>query len=363
MKTGILTYHRFINYGGLLQAYALKEALKKEGADAEVVDYRCAYLENVGNSDLKDKRISNKRKLWKLAQFAQIRIKERKFGKFISAHLDVSEPYLSIEELAKAADDYDIMITGSDQVWNEKWPYDRAYFLDFECPDSKKTSYAASLGDGGVPKDKEAYYRKCLAPFRAISVREEADREIIKRITGRDDIVVATDPVLLLEKDDWDKVAQRASGRLKKRISHKKYVLIYTVNEPQVLIRRAEAYARKKHLSVVYLNPSPLHGGFWQFGTKIKDASPEDFVFAFKHAEAVFTNSFHGTAFSVIYEKKVFVETDSNGHHNKRAADLLERLGAQDNYIKKYGRELRAVYSKMREESLEYIRKGILDRE
>lgn len=350
-KVGIITYHRFINYGGLLQAYALCEKLRQMGAEATVIDYRCANLENVGNSDLFCKGISFKRRIWKLFSFFELRTKEKLFENFIENHMSLSKSVSTLEELKDLSKEYDLIITGSDQVWHSKWPYDEAYFLTFVEESFKKASYAASLGDIDIPKEKEAFYQSALKDYKCISVREAEDKKRVEELLGRTDVETVIDPVLLLEEEKWKEHVERASEKIKK-LAAKEYVLIYTVNEPENLVASAKDYAKKNGLKIIYLNPSFVQN-LKVFGvTKIKRASLYDFLFLFANSKKVFTNSFHGTAFSVLFEKDMTVETISNGHRNKRAANLLFAVQGQEKYEN--------VLTEMRKSAIKYIERMLM---
>lgn len=341
-RIGIMTYHRFINYGGVLQSFALARKLNEMGAEAKVLDYRCEWLENVGNSKLHCKGISVKRKALKLASRGPLIYKESRFSKFIARNIPVSDrEYHSLKELETANDDYDCFITGSDQVWNPRWPFDDAYFLKFVKDPSKKYSYAASLGDRIIPAGKQDYYKKALSDFKALSVREATDAVEVSNCTGRE-CELHVDPVFLLESSAWVEMIKNWETRFKAKSSEfmklwnreKEYVLIYCVNEPDWLVTKAKQYAKDNKMDIIFLNPSIVQSMFF-VGKKINMASPEEFLACFYHASAVFTNSFHGTAFSIIFGKKLFVETRSAGHTNRRAENLLRLAGLEGDVLNK----------------------------
>ena len=341
-KIGIITYHRFINYGGVLQAYALARKLNEMGAEATVLDYRCEWLENVGNAKLHCKGISMKRKALKLASRNALIYKESRFSKFIHRYIPISEKeYHSLKELETANDEYDCFITGSDQVWNPRWPFDDAYFLRFVKDSNKKYSYAASMGDRIIPKGKMEYYKKNLSDFKELSVRESSDAVEISNCTGRE-CLQHIDPVFLVKPEDWETMILNWETRFKAKSSElmklwnkeKDYVLIYCVNEPDELVSKAKAYARENKMDVIFINPSIVQSIKF-VGKKINMASPEEFLASFYHASAVFTNSFHGTAFSIIFGKDVFVETQSQGHINRRAENILRLAGLEGDVINK----------------------------
>ena len=203
MKIGIITFHRAVNYGAVLQAYALQHALEGLGAQAEILDYRNRYIESCYDPySLKGNKL---KALAKIALLGGVRRKKNEaFRSFNKKYLRLSEAvYKDSEQLAGAEKFYDAFITGSDQVWNTSCAdFDPAYFLTFVKDKKKKNSYAASFGLSEIPKEYEAEYKKRLAGYRQISVREAQGRALVKELTGRD-VPVVLDPTLLLTEKDW----------------------------------------------------------------------------------------------------------------------------------------------------------------
>lgn len=320
MKIGILTFHRAVNYGAVLQAYALQKAIGGLGAQAEMIDYHNRYIESCYDPySLQGNKI---KALLKIVLLGRLRSKKNKsFAHFSEKYMNLSAAhYEDSEALKKAEPLYDAFVTGSDQVWNTDCAdFDPAYFLTFVKDQNKKNSYAASFGFTTVPEGYGAEYKKRLSGYRNISVREESGKQIIKQVTGRD-VPVVLDPTLLLTEKDWSAVAAR--------VPQKGYILVYTVLHSDGLLDYARKLSKEKGLPVLYLNDKSFEN---RDITYIRGASPEDFLGYFRYAEYVVTNSFHGTVFSTIFKRpfasEIRVAKEGKPCKNERSEQLLCSLG------------------------------------
>lgn len=320
MKIGILTFHRAVNYGAVLQAYALQKAIGGLGAKAEIIDYRNRYIESSYDPfSLKGNKI---KAIVKIALLGRIRSKKnRAFEHFSEKYMNLSAAhYEDSEALKKAEEQYDAFVTGSDQVWNTDCAdFDPAYFLTFVKDQKKKNSYAASFGFTAIPEGYVPEYKKRLSGYRNISVREESGKQIVKQATGRE-VPVVLDPTLLLTEKDWSAVAND--------VPQKGYILVYTVLYSDGLLDYARKLSKEKGLPVLYLNDKSFEN---RDITYIRGASPEDFLGYFRHADYVVTNSFHGTVFSAIFKRpfvsEIRVEKEGKPCKNERSEQLLYSLG------------------------------------
>ncbi len=315
-KIGIVTlYYRSLNCGGNLQAYALVEFLRKMGYDAEQISFE--YNKNVKNLDsigllgkvikkgpygLLCEMIKRVRKKRNNKYFFDVMEKRKKaFDQFNQNIIRHSERVYDSEGIRESNQVYDVFITGSDQVWNLKW-YSPILFLDFVASDKGKISYAASISMKKVNEAQLEIMKKHLKDFKAISVREE---QAVKQIENVVDVPVYTvlDPTLLLGKNDWEKITSE-------RVFSMEYIFCYFLGNNKKGRLLAKKYAEKAKLPVVYI---PFANGDFvvedlSFGdVAIEDASPQMFLSLVKHARCVFTDSFHATVFSHIFEKKYFV--------------------------------------------------------
>lgn len=296
MKIGILTFHRALNYGAVLQAYALQQMLLKLPADVEVIDYLCPKIEKqyrslLGIGTMKD-HISH------LLQLVQFWKRDRKFFDFIRRRMILSpQCFDSREKLHSISSEYDFFVTGSDQVWNAFLTgFDKTYLLDFVGDSRKKVSYAASFGLSKLPEAWEAPYRTLLKSFSALSVRERQGADIIRDLNGQN-AQVNVDPVFLIPADQWEQIAAP--------VAEKNYIFVYLMARSQTIFSFIERLSAKTGCSVIWFSPGvrrPVPAKY------IRAGGPEDFLGYLANASYVVTNSFHGTAFSILFHKKFFVE-------------------------------------------------------
>ena len=313
-KIAIITFHRAINFGAVLQTYALSSYLKNLGFEVDVLDYRSKSLEDSYKTKFAFDLYSIKRYFLK----PLTEIKKKKFRKFICKNINLTQPLSTFEELQNIANNYDFIITGSDQVWNKQWTQkDSAYLLDF-CNDEQKVSYAASIGKSSLSEEEKVWLSENLKSFRKISVRETTGKKILNEFVNKE-ISVNCDPVVLLDKEQWTKIS--------KCPKEKGYVLIYMLVASDSLVKAAADYGKNAGKEVIMINDNLRK----QYDVKYKRfCSPEDFVGLFKNADCVFTNSFHGTMFSIIFEKEVHIELQKyKDAPNSRFVDLLKNLGME----------------------------------
>ena len=319
MKIGILTFHRASNYGAVLQAYALTEVLRGLGADAQIIDYRCPEVEMCHYPSNLFKRESLP------AACIHYYGKQKKFGNFEGfrqRHLHLSRRY-DRETIGETCKEYDLFLSGSDQVWSKKYSgMDTTSLLDFEEDPNKKYSYAASFGFTEFPEGTQEVYARHLQQFQAVSVREQSAVDLLRSQCGLD-AFLSLDPTLILGADKWMQLA-------KKPDIDKNYILIYRVQPPVHLIEYAKKLSAETGCEIVYLNSSytdhkELHHA--RFST------PEEFVGWFANAEYVLTNSFHGTAFSIIFRRNLTVEIQTKQSLNTRSRDLLRICGLTERIL------------------------------
>lgn len=327
MKIGILTFHRAFNYGAVLQTLGLVVALQKEypNAQIEVIDYYNKRVQALCKSFYMapgNKLISFAKAL---VRYPERRRKKNNFDDFVQSNVPLSQKaFFSEDELKTIQNDYDFFITGSDQVWNNVCGnFDKAYFLTFVEDINKKIAYAASFGFKTIPNGLEEEYKKRLDKFTKISVREKSGSKILEELKGIA-ATVCVDPTLLLNKNDWVQYVI-------KNKEHKPYIFVYSVLEPEFEKRLSEI-AQKMDKQVIYLNDAIKEKK--KHVKYIRGISPVEFISYIYHADMVLTNSFHGTVFSIIFEKLFFVETKTEKYENDRIINLLENAGLANREIR-----------------------------
>lgn len=323
-KIGVITFHRALNYGAVLQTYGLITTLNAIKPGCMVIDYRGERLERHYKPIYLPKNKNKLKSLLKCLMKYRLVVKKRKaFSQFVSKYIPVTEEIYEDDTIGLANEQFDSYITGSDQVWSPKTVgFDPAYFLTF-AKGQKKNSYAASFGVQEIPeKLREEYYSR-LHDYRRISVREESAVPMIEGLLPDAKPLRHIDPSLLLDAEQWKKLAVKPQDT--------GYVLLFTVNMPKQLIAFARSLAAQKGLKMIYLNDKPM---FCEKGIEYRRAaSPEEFLGLFAHADYVVTNSFHGTAFSVNFQKNFYVELDTKSGRNTRSESLMHVVGIRGREI------------------------------
>lgn len=328
MKLATVTFHCAYNYGAVLQAYALVQALKTLGHEACVLDY------------WPDKRLKAADSIWSpkggsvglvingmiATKYFSLVKKRENFDKFRDKLLPKSSSkYQVIGDILNSQEVYDGYITGSDQVWNPDTGIDPVYFLQFaKKMDAKAIAYAPSIG---LPKIENKYRDEMATLISGIDVlssREHRGVEIIKELTGRDATVVV-DPVLLLSKEDWAEV-------VKPMDLPDRYILVYAVRRRAYMEKAINKLKKELGLPVVMIvGANPAVRGFINADYVVWDAGPQEFVTMFSRATYVCTNSFHGTAFSIIFEKPFLSFPHTKG--DSRISSILKRAEMDGNIV------------------------------
>ena len=289
-----------------------QKTLQKLGADTVILDYRSPQVEKDHHpfhyliSHAPQTALRRfPAKLWKYIVFQKFRQKT----------LQMTKPY---KDLSTFSDAEDVFLAGSDQIWSERFTaHDANYLLAFnQC--GIKYSYASSIGYSQINDGNSVFYLKHLSIFRGISTREMSTGKALSATLGKD-VRVDVDPTMLLTAKEWAEISApvHETG---------KYMLVYTVPGPKQLMERAKETAKKEGMKILYLKNQQLSR---QGKRQARPVTPNQFIQLFAQAECVFTNSFHGTVFSILFQKPFCVETESNRGHNNRSEELLDRLGLQ----------------------------------
>lgn len=317
MKIGILTFHCAHNFGAVLQCYALYNILNSMGHNTYIINYRPQYL----ISPYKPLSlywftppIYFKQIIKKLLHIHDSIKRAQKFDSFINKfktdNLDLNSP----------VNDYDAFIFGSDQIWSSKIckGLDHTYFANRPAFKNKlNIAYAASIGNCTLT-DSELYEIKKLVQtnFKYISVREESLQQVLKSLNIQSRVVL--DPTLLLNKKSFDVIAQKPK--------EEKYILIYQVYHDKRVREIAQEISKKRQLPIIEISSNAFEEGN-------KKVSPEDFIGYFKYAQYIVTTSFHGTIFSIIYNKS-FYTLSINPVLDARSYSILKTIGLLNRLIK-----------------------------
>lgn len=333
MEIGIITFHRAINYGAVLQAYALEKFIKNGLCckNVEIIDYqkqaqKKAYKLFRPNNSL----LSIVQNLYTLLNINSLNAKYRKYRSFVEKYIDLSANSYddtNTELLSQDSTRYSYLISGSDQIWNVRMSdFDESYFLAFNN-NAKKIAYAPSLGRLDFTPLEEEYFIRYLKTYNILSVREYQSSEYLKKFYSKE-IPVLMDPVFLLSAKEWNEIS------IKPNVSEK-YILFYSLGNVAGIRKFVKKLSRETGFKVVTILKS-LRDVFSGFEKRF-DAGPQDFLGLISNAEYVVTDSFHAVSFSLIYHRKfwAFSHTESAGERGSwtRIPNLLNIAGLQNRIL------------------------------
>lgn len=318
-RIGILTTHRANNFGAVLQAYSLVMACRELGSDAEILDWRNPYFEELYHHAF---RPGNplKRNLARAIGFWSFALPmRRKYDKFRKS-MPSSAPIFDRSMLARQSDKYDAFIVGSDQVWNPRnsvhgdpHGFDRANLLDF-AGNKPRFAYAASIGTSSIrPADLLPEFKSAWEKFKLITMREHEGAEYVSNILGKK-IDAVLDPVMLHDTDWW---RQRLSWP---SVPNGKFVFLYNLDQSAAMLAYAREVAAAKGAQVI----CPMIGhAMHKWHPGLHCIGPEEFVALVANAEAVVTRSFHASAFSVLFGKELHLALENaESNPNTRFSSL-----------------------------------------
>jgi len=326
-----ITYHFVPNYGAALQAWALQKCLDGLGLEAFFIDYRPAHLTTGGAFWWPGNRWRLRANLviaYQKSQAVRQMLrgdggKRAAFAAFHRQHLRLSEQrYRSAEALRSHPPEADGYVCGSDQIWNSSLQYgiDPSYFLDFETSGKPRVAYAPSFGRAAVAPSAREQTARLAGGLDALSIREESGVKLLQELTGRE-AFWAPDPTLLPE-DGYPEAIRPAQDKV--------FLFVYALRSRE-LVSRTESYVRRR-LGLDLVSPETLARA--QTGAP----GPLEWLGYIKNSHFVITNSYHGTLFSIIFQRPfIFAGLGgSKAGFNERARSLLSRLGLENRMIFSY---------------------------
>lgn len=349
MKIGLITCYDNYNYGSMLQTYATQIYFNKQGHSTEIIDYN-PYL-------------SSDRKIVKIKSVFHIRTWKQKFynnkeeifqnksnaeaiKNFIFDYPCVGEKIDSYNEFVLYSKKFDCIIVGSDQMWNPGNIFGRINFLP--KIEVKKVSYATSVGVNSFYPSEIRFYKKWLSKFDYISVRESQTKFFLENILQRkiDQII---DPTFMLTREEWKEFS-------KKRVIEGDYIFAYFLGNNEWQRSLVKKYAKDNKVRIVSIyeySSNPLESFS---DIKLSKIGPHEFVSLIFNAKRVFTDSFHGTVFSIIgnVNFNVFYRFDSNEKQstNSRIDSLLDLFKIKKQLVKDANQKILNITSFKRLNSL-----------
>lgn len=327
MKVRTITCHHVYNHGALLQALALVTYINKLGHDVKIIDYRPTKFFKLEVNNPKYDHVPL-RWLYLLAKFPKwlISLKRKKafdlfYAKYLEDHTTLNT-YSSIDELKACPPGADIYIAGSDQIWNTKLRNgkDPSFYLDFGPKNTKRISYSASYATNTIPEEWIEFVRKQLSNFQSISVRESSGVDLTESLGYIAEKVV--DPVLLITRDEWIRLFNLHEH------TNESYILIYDCENSREIRQVAQRYARLFNTKIYSIGNQKLSYA----DRNLLYNDPRDFVALIQNAKCVFSNSFHGSVFSMIFNRDYFVINRSDGL-NTRMVELLADYNLRERLI------------------------------
>lgn len=323
MKVKVITITGESNYGNSLQNYAVIQTLNRLGCEAQTV--KTEYEPNFTKLCKKNLKIYTKVAL-KIKNYHWFK-RQMRFKKFSNRYLCKTEKVYS-ETAPTAVDDCDAIIFGSDQIWNftlgERMKNGISFYTGGFDFNGLKIAYSASVGADYIPEDFRDIMSKNLSSFAAISVREQQARDIVGSVTDVP-VDVTVDPTLMLDKSQWLKIAKKP----KYVHNGEHFVFTYFLGTQSDSVKDyISAVGKKYNLRVISLQSE------WTeqsdiFNVDIYSTSPDEFLWLVANCDIVFTDSFHGSVFSIINEKPFrFFDrnTDFVGNMSSRLDTLFDKF-------------------------------------
>lgn len=337
-KLAIVTGYHIINYGSVLQAYATQKFITDMNIENECVFYEkkkdINQILRIFNLPLLKTKIDHlKKKLYSKLNYEKFGknfdIRNKIFNDFIKNNFKTSKRYYGYENLKEGIKEYDMVLLGSDQVWNPLNFGSHYYTLEFVPDNIKKVAYSPSFGVSKIPQNQLKATKKYLERIECISVREKQGQNIIKELTGRTAPIVV-DPTLLLDIKQWKEIYSE------NRLVKEKYIFCYFLGTNPKHRKFANDLKTKTGYTIVTLPyMDEIVKGDFDFADKqLFEAGPSEFLNLVCNAEFVCTDSFHGTIFSIVHHKNFFTfrrhEEKKGSSTNSRLDSLLDLLDIKE---------------------------------
>lgn len=370
---GILTMHRINNYGSVLQAYALQEVVKRLGHNCTLIDYRYPNRAHPTYDRIQTKSfvrwlthvVFNSLLFLKSGKYSNKKYLER----FRRRYLEVTDYYPDRESLKDNPPRFDTYVLGSDQTLNiRSIGHDDIFLLAF-VKEGRKISYAACAGRKRIGEEYVEMFKKNLISFDALSVRDKNTQMLVESLTGKK-VVVMPDPIFLLKEKEWLKVAGLSKNIVKNKPYILVYVLGYMLNPYPFMSELINKVHDRFRYHMVIINGSRKH--MCRFADSMNyygHVSTEDFIQLIGNAAMVLTDSFHGTAFAVNFNRPFYSVYDSKSEDD-RIISLLNELGLKNRGMSIRGSipeindkidyaDVNTRLNEMRERAFEYLRENL----
>ncbi len=378
-------YNNAINYGGLLQAYALHRVISKQGYDVKVLDLEHASFEKGFKAEVQRRNFFLKvcYKIKYELKKCYYRKKYSKDGEYRNKWDMIAKrpdcvtfreliPHSEIVNASNIKDiekQFDIFVCGSDQIWNPRYSKG-CDFLDYVAENKVKFAYAPSVAKYTLSNEEADFYAEKLKKLDYISVRETSSIPLLQKLTPQE-VVQVLDPTLLLKGDEWAELAEVV-------LTDEPYVFVYILGKDKKIKDLTRKILSNIQIKSVFL---PLwenseFGEIENIGDlSLYNISPQKFLGLIKNAECVITDSFHAVVFSIIFNREFWVlNRDNNNGGNSmisRIGDLLKLFQLEERYVLNFKdfinkkdrkitySEIKPIIEKKREGSLLYLKSAL----
>lgn len=326
---GLLTMHRVVNFGSVLQAYATQEIVNRLGYSCTIIDY--LYPNSIHHGD-KEKwaiLVGIYRWMMQWVHGCPGKKQEEGFKQFRERYLHTTQYFPTYESLQKKPPQFDTYLLGSDQTWNTRHiGHDDTFLLSF-TDSPHKVAYAPSAARNALSKKYVGAFKKYISKFKAISVREKNTQTLIETLLGEKPPIML-DPTLLLTKEDWHQIGNASCFKVKKSPFILVYVLRYSFYPYPLATELIQKIYEKYGYHLVLIRYSMREKlSVHDYENLYEGIAPEDFVYLFEQASFVVTTSFHGTAFAV-NNNKPFYAIYNPELADDRIISLLREIGLED---------------------------------
>ena len=374
-KVGIITFHSSYNHGSVLQAQATQMIINALGYDAEIIDFRPDLFDKYDYIYCKRNCASLKKKIVSLMMLLQCNDRKKRisnFENYQTKYLHTNGKRIrTYSELVELANDYDIFVSGSDQIWSDIVPETKAapadtilgYYLAFT--EKKKISYASCASS--LKEENLKKYIKFLSEYAHISAREKIGADRISKVIEKP-VELVLDPSLLVSKEKWAEFCSEDP------IVKEPYVLLYSLRDLKAEMcwkKALKSFSEYHKLKVVVIAP------YFQVPfpncINMLTASPAEFINLFKNAKVICTDSFHGTAFAVNFNKPFYSLGNKYWKDDIRKSSLLELLNLKSRIlademditsVKDFScdfSEANRIIEEMRQSSIAYLKTSLAD--
>lgn len=306
-KIGIITLNGYYNYGNRLQNYATEQILKSLGFEVKTIINNTSTIRKTKNNSLSNRlkrisRMDSKELVKKIKTRFKYYANKKKidnykkekrnlFKEFSEEYLNETDYKISKNNIPNNINnEFDYFVTGSDQVWNpfNVRRHSSINFLTF-APKRKRIAFAPSFGVSYIPDEDKDDFRSWISDMASLSVRENEGAQIIKNLTGRN-AEVLLDPTMILDREEWYSISVPINN-------NKNYLLTYILGEiSRSKRKKIFDFANTNNLEIIDLAMGPSD---WSDTI----VAPREYLSYIKNASAVFTDSFHGTIFSILFER------------------------------------------------------------